>query len=396
MVAVAIAVFFVWRFWIKKKREQMDAEEWEEEDDIAQQKSVGGGDGERRFTSMHHQLGADAASIRTRGSVAQSFLSRASNIIQIAYIPGVTNRNNSNHNSLLGQAPVPPVPAARGSMPRSPLRNQNEALFFRPGDLRDSSYSDTGSLASNNRDTQYRQSITPSLARSSVASTIYRDDGSSEPMPATQVQRVAPRMVSVKSSQSNSPGESPESETPTASLHSGNGGNAGKGKSIQVMMPGQSASGPSPQSSIRSYGKPTQVTVGKGRIPVRVPSDATSTQSRHAPNVSSPLAEAGSSDDEDEPRRDVYAAAPASQPVESPFFDDTERPSGSRAHNPYAQLGASIGAEDRAGMKRGGKGMGGLSAVIEEATKRASTVPSHEGLGGRRDGSPFSDLHSTE
>lgn len=394
-MAVAIVVFFVWRFWIKKKREQMDSEEWEEEDDgIAQQK---GGD-ERRFTAMHHHSRADAASTRTRGSVAQSFLSRASNIIQIAYIPGVTNRNNSNHTSVHGDAPVPPIPAARGNMPRSPLSNNGEALFFRPGDLRDSSYSDTGSIASNNRDTQYRQSITPSLARSSVASTIYRDDGSSEPMPATQVQRLAPRMVSINSPQSGgSPAETPGSETPPKSA-------PGNGNGVQVMMPGQSSSTSSPQGSIRSYARPTQVTVGKGRIPVRQPSDTASTRSKkHMPNVSSPLAEADASDEddnEDERERATQSlyGSDTSQPAESPFFDESERPPplNPQRPNPYARMGANIGTSGNdSPEKRGGKGMGGLSAVIEEATKRASSVPSHEGLGGRRDRSPFGDEHST-
>ena len=40
--------------------------------------------------------------------------------------------------------------------------------------------------------------------------------------------------------------------------------------------------------------------------------------------------------------------------------------------------------------------MGGLSAVIEEATKRASRVPSHDGLGGKRDQSPFDDAHQID
>lgn len=408
VAAVAIVVFLIWRFWIKKRREQqeLEAEEWEE-DDIAQQKAT------HQFNAMH----TDTVSTRTRGSLANSILSRASNIIQIAYIPGVTNRNGSGHNSLLGAAPVPPIPAAtRGSQPpKSPLSNEGDALFFRPGDLRDSSYSATSSLRSaNNRDTQYnnRQSITPSLARSSMASEAYRDDATM-PMPATTVVRAAPRMVSVKSTPSGSPSESTDSKTPvSASSHAQFAANTPSGKGIQIMMPGQGER-PSTSSSLHSNGsqyvKAKQVTLGsKGRFPVRQASDAStaaSTLSKHMPAVSSPLAEIEDDSDEDEDeharaRRSMMNTSPPTiQPVESPFFDASERPpasSSTRGPNPYASMGSTIGTvmDDR--PKRGGKGMGGLSAVIEEATKRASRVPSHDGLGGKRDASPFSDAHAWE
>jgi protein OPY2 len=412
--AVAIVVFFVWRFWIKKKREQqeremeMEAEEWEE-DDIAQQKRM------HQFNAMH----SDAVSTRTRGSLANSILSRASNIIQIAYIPGVTNRNGSGHNSLLGNAPVPPIPAAMkgGQPPKSPLSNEGDALFFRPGDLRDSTWSASSSLRSGNRDTQYtRQSITPSLARSSVVSDIYRDDATEVPMPATTVTRVAPRMVSVKSSSSGSPSEDGKTVV-SASEHAEFEANtpAGKGKGIQIMMPGQ---GSSPPGSVRL--KPKQVTVGgssnsKGRFPVRQASDASTltATSKHAPPVSSPLAEIDNSnsdneleEDEEEDGDDEHARArrsllnalqestkqtPLVQPAESPFFDASETlpaASGSSRPNPYKTMASTVG-KDRS------RQMGHLSDIIEEATKRASAAPEHEGLGGKRDESPFSDQHAS-
>lgn len=399
---VATVVYLVWRFWIKKRREQEDAEaeEWEEEDDIAQQKhraTMG-------FQAMHH----DAASTRTRSSFASSILTRASNIIQIAYIPGVTNRDGtgSANNSML-VPPVPPIPAARGAVPRSPLSGNNEALFFRPGDLRDSQFSETSSLASmerdRNRNTQF--SLSPSLARSSVASGVFRDDAAVEPMPATTVVRAAPRMVSVKSSTSGSPAESPASETPPSGFSTP--------KAIPVMVPGQ-AERPSTSSSLRStasYGKPTPITLtkGKGRFPIRQVSDAStsaSSISRHLPATSSPLAEReeDTSDEEEEHARARQSFINTSkevvsppQPVQSPFFDASEQPSsGGLKLSPYSQMSASVGTSVDGTPKRGGKGMGGLSAVIEEATRRASRVPSHEGLGGKRDASPFSDVHRTE
>ncbi|RMZ30627.1 hypothetical protein D0859_05273 [Hortaea werneckii] len=423
VAVVAIAVFFLWRFWIKKRRAQqeLEAEEWEEEEEGTEAKE--GGSAERqshRLRSMRN----DADSTRTRGSLANSIISRASNIIQIAYIPGVTNRNGSGHNSVYSSdAPVPPIPAAqRGQPPKSPLSNEGDALFFRPGDLRDSTWSATSSLRSgSNRDTQYtRQSITPSLARSSMASDVYRDDATEMPMPAQTVTRAAPRMVSVKSNNSNnsSPSETSGSNTPVdaAGEHSQFAANtpAGKGSKggLQVMMPGQGSRPSTSGSQGSQYGKAKQITVGGsknltgGAKPFgRQASDASLTPSmasskRHAPAVSSPLAEVPDEDDEGDhtPAKDTGAGStpPLIQPVESPFFDATEKPSTAAAQpraNPYATMGSSIAGSGRVGNARG---VNALSDIIEEATKRASRVPSHDGLGGKRDQSPFGDQHATE
>ncbi|KAF2718776.1 hypothetical protein K431DRAFT_305787 [Polychaeton citri CBS 116435] len=408
---MAVVVFCFYWFWIRKRRQQQEADGWvsedeweEEEDDIAQQK-LGG---ERRFTAFKSQ---DALSTRTRGSVANSILSRASNIIQIAFIPGVTTRNGSGHNSLLNNSPVPPVPAAQRNTPRSPLSNQDDALFFRPGDLRDSTYSGTESLGSN-RDTQYNlrhQSITPSLARSSVASsTVYRDDATSVPMPATQGVRAAARMISVRSNISGDDQASDSSTPTTAHVTTPSGSK----KPVQILVPGQASPGPSHTNSIRSvasYGRPQQVSIIKGN-PKRVDgppgqlsreaSDAsfntahTSGTTNAKPSISSPLArysdESEEEEEDDEHARgkqeliDTTVASPSSsatplvQPVESPFFDASERPTGANRGyfqsrpNPYASMASSIASASHDRPKRGGRGMGGLSAVIEEATKRAS------------------------
>lgn len=396
---VGIVVFFIWRFWIKKKRERQDREleeEWEE-DDIAHQKSM----------HFRNTMG-DAASTRTRGSLANSILSRASNIIQIAYIPGVTNRNNS---SILESNPVPPIPATlRGSQtPKSPLSNEGDALFFRPGDLRDSTWSASSSIRSGqagNRDTQYTmKSITPSLARSSVASELYQPDVPA--LPATTVSRAAPRMVSVKSSNStetmNTANVSPLSSSATST----------NTKGPQIMMPLSGSQ--TRQPSLRAKAK--QVVVGgKGRFPVsRSTSEASS---NHAPNRSSPLAKKDEgSDDESGGEEHARARqsllrnestmerdfASSSQPAESPFFDESEAAPATRASISAAARPTSYVSIDSAvseAQKRGGKGNGGLSAVLEEATKRASRQVSHEGLGGKekeeQDGDPFSDNHSSK
>ena len=401
---VAIVVFLLWRFYIKKKRAQqeLEAEEWEE-DDIAAQKTT------QSFQAMHQ----DAASTRTRGSLANSMLSRMSNVIHIAYIPGVTNRNGND------STPVPPIPAARRDQAaRSPLANDDGALFFRPGDLRDSTYSGISDFA-DRRDTTYtRASITPSLARSSITSAIYTNN--SEPMPAQQVVRAAPRMVSVKTSSS---GGTPSSETPgagSASRPTTSGSDtaqfaantpAGKGKPVQVMMPGQTdRSATGSVKSNASYGKAQQIVVAggknKGRFPIS--REGSSSSSKHTPSVSSPLAEGGppTSPERLKDRSPTVLspinASPSSQPPESPFFDASEAPAAPSPAapaipavrpNPYASMTSSVtrSREDRA--RGGGRGPGALSAVIEEATRRASEVQS---IAGKRDSSPFTDAHRTE
>ncbi|SMR43899.1 unnamed protein product [Zymoseptoria tritici ST99CH_3D1] len=402
MAFMALAVFFLWRFWIKKRREQqeLEAEEWEE-DEIDQQKGT-----ERRFTAMR----ADNASTRTRGSIANSILSRASNIIQIAYIPGVTNRNGSGHNSV---APVPPIPAAyRNAPPKSPLSGENDALFFRPGDLRGSTYSGNSSLRSGNRDTQYtRQSITPSLARSSMMSghsDVYRDDATTEPMPALTVMRAAPRMVSVKSS-ATSPSESINSPAP--SLPS----------SAKVMVPGQgNAANSNSAQSVRA--KATQITVGKAKAGKNTPdinaSDAsTAPSSQFTPATSSPLVSISTDDDDEEEEhsraRQSLGTAPMQapllpliQPSESPFFDASETqssnasPAGNKP-NPYATMASSVrNNPDR--PKRSSRGPSNLSAVYEESTKSNKTAgrgSESEGEGPAAKpagGGPFSDAHATK
>ncbi|KAK3686943.1 overproduction-induced pheromone-resistant [Vermiconidia calcicola] len=400
---VALLVFLIYWFWIRKRRQQQDAEleeEWANDEVSSQKRNT-------HYTAMH-----DTASTRTRGSLANSILSRASNIIQIAYIPGVTNRNGGSGRTSV-HAPVPPIPAAhRSQPPKSPLSNEGDALFFRPGDLRDSTWSGTSSINSDKRDTRYDKrdtqytmaSISPSLMRDSVGSEIIMDDASAAPMPATAATRLAPRMVSVKSSTSSNSLSGSSMSPPTPPEES----SGGKVKTLQVMMPGQGNSSLSPQPSIRSAGKAKQVTVGgKGRFPIRQVSAASTTSSQHAPAVSSPLAGGRNGDtispsaikETDENSKAVEHnglisntdfATPTAQPQESPFFDASEYP-GSSKPNPYASMSATVDTSRDSMMKRGGKGMGGLSAVLEEAAKRASMTSQDwksEGEG------PFSDKHS--
>ncbi|KAL4962892.1 uncharacterized protein BDV14DRAFT_202339 [Aspergillus stella-maris] len=161
VAAIAILTFLIWWFVIRKKREQQRAEESEKASSYAPSR-------------MNPSASASAAQSRkSTHSIASTVLTRASNVIQIAYIPGVTNRSPPDTPLV---PPVPPLPGASA-----------DQHFFMPGDLRDSSWSDMS---------QDRRSMANTL-RSSVATTIYRNDAIVSPMPAQQITRARANVVSV-------------------------------------------------------------------------------------------------------------------------------------------------------------------------------------------------------
>ena len=351
---IGVLVFAFYWFVIRPRRIKLE-EEWEEEDEAENRKS--------HFNMQR----SERASVHTVHSVANSILSRASNFIPIAYIPGVMNRNGTQEHV----PPVPPIPAAHGP-PLSGASNNGEALFFRPADLRDSTYSDTSSL--DNRSTFFgRPSITPSLARSSIAT--YRDDAVVNPMPAQTVLRGKANVVSVKSGNSASP--SPQT-TPAEEI--GNPLNrSASGRKLNIVMPassdavrpGSANSNSSQQTlSSASYGKPTLLTLGgnkaakpKGqRFPVSSSSSGSTTPQK--PTISSPLATS-------------TATTPDEQDA-SPFSDN-----------------ASITkSPEQKGAKRT---PGGLSAVIEETQSLRGSLGANKRLSRQmevpRGQSPFGDEH---
>jgi len=181
VILIATITYLVWRFCIKTRRGQFEQEEWVEE-------RV---DSTTTHTEKEFTMRRDArASTHTVGSIASSVLTRASNIIQIAYIPGVTNRSAPSTPGLL-VPPVPPIPIALSSASSSP-RYEHEH-FFMPGDLRDSTYSG--------------MSDRTSYARNSVASTIYGKNAVVSPLPAQTVIRGKAAVVSVRSNGAQSSGE---------------------------------------------------------------------------------------------------------------------------------------------------------------------------------------------
>ena len=178
VVVIATLTYLVWRFCIKTKRQQYEQENWVEEDETEPV--------EKDFTMRRDAR----ASTHTVASIASTVLTRASNIIQIAYIPGVTNRSAPSTPGLL-VPPVPPIPIALSSNNSTPRYEQEH--FFMPGDLRDSTYSGISDRTS--------------YARTSVASTIYGKNAIVSPVPAQTVIRGKPALVSVKSNGASSSGE---------------------------------------------------------------------------------------------------------------------------------------------------------------------------------------------
>lgn len=179
IAVVAIATYLVWRFCIKPKRSQIPQSIYEQDVDPTMQGSEKDAGSRTRPPSTH-----------TVHSIASTVLTRASNIIQIAYIPGVTNRATPASPNVL-VPPVPPIP-----MHHAENRNgsgSDDQHFFVPGDLRDSTYS--GLSGYSDRTSYARTSYAP---RSSVASTIYGKQAQVL-TPAQTGMRAKPTVVSVKS-----------------------------------------------------------------------------------------------------------------------------------------------------------------------------------------------------
>jgi hypothetical protein len=258
VAVIAILTFVVWKYCLKGKRRPYSEADFHDVDMYEQEKV------ENDFASRR----SARASTHTVASMASSVLTRASNIIQIAYIPGVTNRSGPGSPDLL-VPPVPPIPAMSPgtSTMSSPYANTDQH-FFLP-DFRDSMASQS---------TAGRTSIAPSLARASVASTMYRQNAIVSPLPAQTIVRGKAAVVSVKS-QGSSPAGTPSIETPPVPhidpKHSV--------KQMRIQMPG--VMGVSPSNSVRSN---TQLGgVRALNITKKKSADLTSTPPKSSANSSS-------------------------------------------------------------------------------------------------------------
>ncbi|KZF19020.1 hypothetical protein L228DRAFT_52633 [Xylona heveae TC161] len=429
VVVIGLLTYLIWRFCIKNKRAEYDAQ-WTEEGQQGYEK----GDN----FAMHRDA---RASTHTVGSIASTALTRASNVIQIAYIPGVTNRTPPVSPGVM-VPPVPPLPLGVNSH-KSPTPNFNnqDQHFFMPGDLRDSTYS---GLTGDGRASYARNSISPSLARSSVATTLYNNNAIVNPQPAQTVVRGKANMVSVKS-RNGSPADTPGSETPPVpaidfAKHGRTALGAQEPADANDMRPP-----PSPAFSISStfmkstantaraaVARPVQVLKGKaapqadndaasmrtttfGRRPDKRAShassiDGMSTYSRPNRYTARSLAFGNeSSDDEGEPRhqakqslitdRDSRITNIEDSPLskQSPFGDDSAfssprlTPAPAYPGDVYAKMSSEI-RSTRLGHRKNSS----LSAVIEESSRRLSRQQERSESPEHRESSPFSDVNEVK
>ncbi|KAF2139282.1 uncharacterized protein K452DRAFT_289831 [Aplosporella prunicola CBS 121167] len=409
VAVICIITFLIWWFYVRRRRE--DDNERLPDIDVQQEK-------QNDFTMRRDAR----ASTHTVASMASTVLTRASNIIQIAYIPGVTNRSGAPSPGMLAP-PVPPIPSVH--QPGSPYSTE-EQHFFVPGDLRDSTYSGLGDNHSFGR-----SSISPSLARSSVATTIYRNNAVISPLPAQTIVRGKAAVVSVKSGSSGSPAETPSSETPPVpAINYDRLDRDGSVKSpFRVQMPSSSDGGSlkpgmSPQGSIRSVqtvgkAKPLNIvkknsTKGKSTATSSLANSVSaaaseegspksspkSTKSRESadriPITLRPLTEISATDSADEAPKTVGPISLNMSHMDDPSNDEEpaqQRKSLKRTSGRDSQV---TEIQDTPGVIQspfGDKNAENLPAAIENATKQASK-PAEGGLGIPREGSPFGDEHA--
>ena len=360
IVVIVAVTFLVWRFCIKKRRREFDESVWEEDNENMEK----GGD--------QLSLRRDArASTQTMQSTASTSYTRASNVIQIAYIPGVTNRSIESSPELV--PPVPPIPAAsmNHSNTSSPQMTGGD-LYLMPSDIRDSTFSGYSDRSS--------------MSRSSVATTIYRNNAVVNPVPAQTVTRAKAVPVSVKSSGKNSPTTLSRPSTPP--IHTMPSINSLQTKS----------------SIVGRMATPRTVTV------TRSPSNATGNQGPHEldgehsesftthslerqaandspqySNDSSTFDDASSEDDGDVNRVRRSLMGHDRRSDATTVIQDS--PASLQGAVPFRKS-PSISSKHKH------KKSSSLNQIIEEATRRATREPRHGGLGSyRKDAGPFSDEH---
>ena len=298
VVVIAILTYLAWRFLIKPKRSEEAARQ--------SAYTVGG-------TSSHDTEKNGGPGLTRRGSthtvhsIASTVLTRASNIIQIAYIPGVTNRANpSSSNALV--PPVPPIPMQHSG--NNGGFGNDDQHFFVPGDLRDSTYS---GLSGYTDRTSYatRTSYAP---RSSIASTIYGKQAQVM-TPASTGLRAKPTMVSVRSAG----GSSSENMPPVPSINFEKFGNGRPKSGASTFSVGSTFLNTATQAR-------TQVIkVGGGLKKVEIAAKSDANSSKSAETTAAPVAAAnGGATSESTPT--LVISPPTLTINDSPFSDPPESP----------------------------------------------------------------------
>ncbi|KAK2615989.1 hypothetical protein N8I77_002709 [Diaporthe amygdali] len=337
---VGVGTYFAWKHCVKNKRGSFEQGQWEDDGEYAGQR-------EKDFNAMRD----GRASTQARNSIASTVLTRASNIIQIAYIPGVTNRATPTSPTLL-VPPVPPIPIAVSSQAGTPNSTEDQH-FFVPGDLRDSMAS--GMTGYTDRTSFARTSYAP---RSSVASTIYGKAGVVV-TPAQTGMRAKAAMVSVKSTGSGASSDGSVPPVPAVDRSRFNGPEPA-----------------SPSGSTFSIGSTfmnnaKSATAVRAQV-VRVGSNLKQSSTPSSIKTGAAAASADNTDDEHDDA--VTARSGLSTPSTLPPPRDEQQ-------SPFRDPSPPADAERQRAS--------GLSTVVEDAARRASQGPA-------RGVSPFSDAHATQ
>ena len=403
VAAVCLMTFLVWRFCIKKRRERFEENDWQEEEDSTEKS--------RDEFGVQRDARASVQSVR---SIASTVLTRASNVIQIAYIPGVTNRSVDSTPDLI--PPVPPIPAF--SPAGTPQPQQQDQHFFMPSDLRDSTYSDY----TVDRTSYARSSIAPSMPRGSFQSTAYRGSAVVNAIPAQTAIRGKANPVAVRSNGKNSPAESRSATPPLPILdrqrHDLIKTNTTSPIVARLGIP-KAVNVTKPQHHVPVAGRPSPVPSDRSnKSPAKLERHASVASSRHNPESST--FDDASSSDEDSPADQslmghdklpqfAKAASISSNPMDPPVRSPSSAPD--LRHSP-AMVSSSSSPDSHVHQfltkeqKKKHKRSGSLNQIIEEATRRASREPRHGGLGSMgnvmtawtgRDAKgegPFSDAHA--
>lgn len=375
---IGIVTYLIWRFCIKTKRQQIS--KMEEDGEYSQHQM----DASQSFATRRDQR----ASTHTVHSIASTVLTRASNIIQIAYIPGVTNRAPPTSPTVL-VPPVPPIPIAISQSQAGTPASTEDQHFFVPGDLRDSTYS--GYSAFTDRTSYARTSYAP---RSSIASTIYGKNAVIVPPPQTGM-RIKPTMVNLKSPSNLGPGvytppvpsvdyEKYNNLRPVSSANSTFSVGSTFLNNASAAMPARpvvvrvgTGSKKSTTSSV------TADDSGAEDGGSKLKADTFSEKADAKP--SSPLAKSG----HESSTYTIIEDSPS--PDQGPFSDPPETPSSGKT----LTLGSEASQPASPSSSASKRNTSNLSAVIEEATRRAS----QRDMGGSSAGrgrSPFGDENATQ
>ncbi|KAG5978297.1 hypothetical protein E4U55_006290 [Claviceps digitariae] len=336
IIAIALITYLIWRFVIKPKRaENPHQSVYETESNLARHVEKDDASRMTRRSSTH-----------TVHSIASTVLTRASNIIQIAYIPGVTNRASPASPGLL-VPPVPPIPMRHAESSRGSGLTPGDQHFFVPGNLRDSTMSGMSSFSD-------RTSYAP---RSSIASTIYGKHAQVQ-TPAQTGMRAKPTVVSVKSVGASAP-----STPPVPSINFEKLGAPNRPESTASIF--SIGSTYLDNANTATQGRAQVVKLGGSglkKVDIVGRSDASASSTSLASSTSS------KSSSHDNP-----TASKASSTDQGPFSDPPERKTGGTCSSTPT-----------------------LVSVAEEDEERRGTEKSKRPGSGDRERSPFGDEHATK